>query len=330
MTAPALTLSSCHDIYTAVPYLLGFHPEKSLALLILSDAGVEAAVRFHLPNHRTAERWKADVAEVLGRREATMVTVAAYGTPDEAAFAAQTALSVADACGLEVADVLRVHGDSYSAASCITDGECPLNGHPISPEPARPADGLTARQRRRRATGFARIEPTGRPEPAAWLKPAFDNEIDRLAGLLQDRPDTAVAQIHADAIALFDEHATSVDLTAAQTAGMLIALTHKRVRDHAMMLTDRYGPKATIATWSDLDRQAPAGYAAAPATLRAYAAWRCGDDALARHAIACARADDPAYVMAAFLDQALTAGIPAHRLPAIDALWLADTWTALV
>lgn len=75
------------------------------------------------------------------------------------------------------------------------------------------------------------------------------------------------------------------------------------------MPTDWPGPpRSTIATWTYLSQHATAGRAAAPATPRGFAAWRYRDHALARHACACACAcaDDPACVMAAVLDQALT------------------------
>jgi len=207
MNAPTLSLASCHDLHAAVPYLLGFHPQKSVALLLLRDDAVEVAVRFHLPTVRTVERWKIDVAELLGRHEATTVAIAAYGDVDETGFAAQAALSVAGDCGLTVVDVLRVYPDSYFAASCITNFSCPFDGHPTEPIRSHPADGLTPRQRRRRAAGFASLKPSrleGPVEPVGWLKAAFDAELDRLGTLLREQPETAIDQIHAEGIDLLD------------------------------------------------------------------------------------------------------------------------------
>jgi hypothetical protein len=69
--------------------------------------------------------------------------------------------------------------------------------------------------------------------------------------------------------------------------------------------------------WTDLTRRARPGYVAPAAALLAFAAWQCGDGALANIALDRALADDPWYSMAQLLRQVIDAGVPPElaRLP---------------
>ncbi|PSK63096.1 hypothetical protein B0E53_04965 [Micromonospora sp. MH33] len=62
--------------------------------------------------------------------------------------------------------------------------------------------------------------------------------------------------------------------------------------------------------WSDITRRAHPTLAAGPASLLAFAAWRCGNGALASVAVDRALAADPDYSLAHLIDQALRAGLP--------------------
>ena len=69
--------------------------------------------------------------------------------------------------------------------------------------------------------------------------------------------------------------------------------------------------------WTDLTRQAPPRYRAAPASLLAFTAWQRGNGALANLALEQALAANPGYSMAQLLRQVITAGAPPAlaRLP---------------
>ena len=69
--------------------------------------------------------------------------------------------------------------------------------------------------------------------------------------------------------------------------------------------------------WADLTRRARPGYVAPAASLLAFAAWQCGNGALANIALERALADDPGYSMARLLRGVLDAAVPPRlaRLP---------------
>jgi hypothetical protein len=69
--------------------------------------------------------------------------------------------------------------------------------------------------------------------------------------------------------------------------------------------------------WTDLTRRARPGYVAPAASLLAFAAWQCGNGALANIALERALADDPQYSMARLLRGVLDAAVPPRlaRLP---------------
>ena len=69
--------------------------------------------------------------------------------------------------------------------------------------------------------------------------------------------------------------------------------------------------------WTDLTRRARPGYVAPAASLLAFAAWQCGNGALANIALERALADDPRYSMARLLRGVLDAAVPPRlaRLP---------------
>ena len=45
------TLTSAHDLITAVPFLIGFHPTNSLVLIAVKDGAIGLAMRIDLPSH---------------------------------------------------------------------------------------------------------------------------------------------------------------------------------------------------------------------------------------------------------------------------------------
>ena len=49
MTTDAIKLTSPHELLAVVPYLLGFHPTRSLVLLCLSNHKLGLTQRLNLP-----------------------------------------------------------------------------------------------------------------------------------------------------------------------------------------------------------------------------------------------------------------------------------------
>jgi hypothetical protein len=94
-----------------------------------------------------------------------------------------------------------------------------------------------------------------------------------------------------------------------------ILLTHLRVRDEAWVRIDPERPEESVRLWRDVLRRVDDAFAAGPACLLAFAAWRAGNGALANVALDRAEAADPGYTMAALLRDIVGSGLPPWTLP---------------
>jgi hypothetical protein len=103
----------------------------------------------------------------------------------------------------------------------------------------------------------------------------------------------------------------------ADAAWLTLVLRDLRVRDDAWSRMDPERSEMYLRLWTDLARRARPGYVAPAASLLAFAAWQCGNGALANIALERALADDPRYSMARLLREVLDAAVPPRlaRLP---------------
>jgi len=120
-----------------------------------------------------------------------------------------------------------------------------------------------------------------------------------------------------DAVAVQREGGRLVD---DDLAWLTVLLTSIPVRDVA--LSSITGPPATLEThralWMDVFRRAAPDFAAAPGSLFAFAAWRCGEATLARLALDRVLATKPDYNLAGLLHRVVVAGLPPSVLDDID------------
>ncbi len=95
-----------------------------------------------------------------------------------------------------------------------------------------------------------------------------------------------------------------------QLAWLALTLAEPRVREAAWRRMDPIHREAHRRLWADLTRAAPAGYAAAPASLLAFTALQHGDGSLGTIALDRALADDPGYRLAHLLRDAFHHAAP--------------------
>src|SRR5262249_17792878 len=95
--------------------------------------------------------------------------------------------------------------------------------------------------------------------------------------------------------------------------GML--LISVRVRDEAWVRITDEDLQVHLRLWTDVLRRVDDPYAAAPACLLAFTAWRAGQGALANGALDRALAADPHYSMARLLHELFISGLPPWSLP---------------
>jgi Domain of unknown function (DUF4192) len=330
---PRVRLSSPADILAAVPYLLGFHPERSL--VVIGAGGprdrVKLGFRYDLPDPpaaAAARRIAGHAAAVLRERRATTVIAVGYGpgrlvTPVMDAFAA-----AARQGSLAVRELLRVEDGRYWSYLCREVSCCPAEGvpfdsrsHPVAA--AMSVAGLGAYPDR--AALVRTIAPlTGeRSRARDQATQRACAQVAALAGKAANRgggnPLRLVIKEGRRTVAGAIAHyraggaITDDDLL----ARLVVSLAHLPVRDDAWARMDPEHREAHLRLWADLVRAAADAWVPAPAALLAFTAWQSGDGVLASIAIDRALACDPDYSMALLLRDILDAGVPpsAARLP---------------
>ena len=317
-TPPAIRIASPGDLLAVVPYLLGFHPFRSIVVVGTRPPRnrVHIAFRYDLPDPpdpACAHDIAAHAASVLAREHVTSAVIAGYGpgtlvTPAVQEFHAQ----LADA-GVGLADMLRVEDGLYWSYLCQNPECCPPDGVPfgqaVSPVAAAAVtSGMTALPGREDLA--ATITPDDGPARDV-MRQATAGAQQWAAGLTRD-PSTARAQVAASgcqlvraAIAAYRDGDRLSDTDAARLSALISDL---RVRDEAWVLIDAMDIGPHLALWTDMTRRAVTGVAAC-ASLLAFAAWTAGNGALASIALDRALDDDPHYRLAHLITEAIQAGV---------------------
>lgn len=322
MTKPrTMKLSSPADVLAAVPCLLGFHPEDSLVLVTVGEAGRAFHARVDLPRGPDAVAALADyLASVVERHGVRRCVLVAYADDDAAAREVTDALTDR-LCGIaEVLQAIRAHdgrwysltddqdhlpvgGTAYDVSAHRFTAEAVLDGHVTHGSRQELADSLigtdpdaieaveaAAGQALRRMRGAER-GPFGPPTPEAaraHLVQEGQWVAERVRRFLTDRG----------------------ALTAQDAGRMVAALTVIDLRDVAWAEMERGNAATHVDLWQDLVRRTPPELRAAPAALLGFAAWLAGEGALAWCAVERCQDADPDYSLAGLLTHALAAAIP--------------------
>lgn len=309
--APTLRLTSPGDVLAAVPYLVGFHPERSLVVIGCAGRLLRVTTRWDLP----APPGTFDgLMPMLARERTTTVILAGYGPGSAVTPAIDAVTRLARARGLRVNLALRAHEGRYWSYGCERADCCPPEGTAYDVTSSLVAAeavalGMVALPDRE----TLRKSIANVPSPAMTTATRRAEDAVRV-GLTppEDAPRRLVAEGIANvrgALAQTREGRALTDDHAARLAADLLII---RVRDEAWTAMD--ADDAHLTLWSDLTRRALPGYVAPAASLLAAAAWRGGNFPLAAFALARARADDPAYSMANLLAMAIHEMLPAASL----------------
>jgi hypothetical protein len=296
----SVRLRGPNDLLTAIPYLLGFVPDRCLVVLAMATGRLEVTARLDLPTPAEAPAAAASLTKALSRTNTTDVMLVGYGDADSVvpvltAFAAQL--------DWPVQERLRVEANRWWNLTC-DDPTCCQPGAPMSP-----SREVTA------ALLVAAGSPAGsRRDRAAALHPGPDQLLDQVRAALDALPSLEAADLYAtvrQARTVRQERRAVLD--AGDAAVLLHAVRDLAVRDACCGWHD----VGALNLWLDLLPTAPTGWAAPAATLLAVTAYQRGDGALAVLALDRATADDPAYTLARLVDQLMACGIPPADLTAV-------------
>jgi hypothetical protein len=322
---PRLRLNEPVDVLAAVPYLIGYHPARSLVLLGLRGKELVFTARNDLPSEaHDLPMLVSHLLDVVLRQALTAVLIVGYGSEEEVRPAA---LTLRDACAgaqLRVVEVLRAHEGRYWSYLCRDPICCPTEGSPYDANTSAVAAAWTVAGRVAlpdRQSYEDQIKSVGGLTRIS-MHQATDRASNRLLALLGEAPDEASAETALMAAgnqaigAALDTVRAGERLDDDAVAWLTVLLVSIPVRDLAWARIQ--GSLAEMdhhrTLWIDVLCRAEPDLIAAPGSLFAFAAWRCGEGALARMALERVLAEDPDYNMADLLLHALAHGLPPSAL----------------
>ncbi len=296
-----LVIRSAQDAIAAVPYLLGFHPSRSLVVIGFDGAAHgTCAVRLDLPAADAAPK----VAALLAGNGFARSLVLGYGPADEVGESAAAMRAALESAGVPAAEAIRVADGRWWSLTCDDDC-CPAEGTPYDI-----SGSVLAAQ----ATFAGHVALADRAELVRSVQP-LDGPVRAAMHAATERAERQPRGGTGDDLAfVLDLLARRTAPTDDETARLGILLTDLRLRDEAWIRIDEDAPTADIAFWRDILRRVETRYAAAPASLLAFAAYTAGDGGLANVALERALDVDPAYSMAILLREVINAGIPPSKV----------------
>lgn len=303
-----LVIRSAQDAIAAVPYLLGFHPSRSLVVIGFEGRSHgTCAIRMDLPSCDAADR----VAELLAGNGFGRALLLGYGPADEVSASAGPVREALESAGVPVAEAIRVADGRWWSLTCDDDC-CPLDGVPYDSS----ASVLAAQ-----ATFAGHVALADRSELVRSVQPlggtaraCMRQATERAERRLLARENAAAGEGLAFVTALLSRARTGTRPTDDEVAWLGVLLADLRIRDEAWIRIDEDAPAADIAFWRDVLRRVEETYAPAPAALLAFAAYSAGDGGLANVALERALDADSGYSMAVLLREVINAGIPPSKV----------------
>lgn len=313
----ALTVRNPAELIAALPFLMGYHPHDSIALLGLRGRDMEFGACSDLPppgcDEETLRHGARSIAAATRRQMPEALVIVGYGPAQRVTPVVAVLVEELRAAGLRVDDVLRVAGGRWWSYLCDLPDCCSPDG-----QPCLPADSVIAAEAtflgqvalRSRDDLVAQVAPVDGPARAA-MGPATERARRRFNELLEGVEGRAVGKRirRAGRLAIRDaekSYRSGAALSDDEVAWLGVLLTHRAVESYAL---DRMEGNVSVRLWTDVLRRVEPIYVPAPACLVGFAAWQLGRGALARVAVDRALAADPGHDLAHSMDRILGYGI---------------------
>jgi hypothetical protein len=321
--APVVRLRSPADLLSALPHLLGFHPEESLVVVCLKGPRRRQGLtmRIDLPDADDEAEIALELAERVAYENADAVAMVCYTAAPDAggtlprAELIETLGDLLGDLGVEVQDAFLTRGTRWWSYTCANGRCCPRTGTELPVRPSSAGDLLAVEAVWRgsatlpdRAALVASIEPTS---PGAVTR-ADD------AGLRggSEAPAGAV-EVAGRLLRRYREGGPG--LSPAEATLLSAGLRDVRVRDEIATWGLEPDPEVLLALLTDLARATPDEYAAPTCTLLAWVAYLDGNGALANVALERALRAEEDYSMALLLADALAAQMPPSAMRRVTA-----------
>ncbi|WP_431913494.1 DUF4192 domain-containing protein [Nonomuraea jabiensis] len=328
----AITIRKLADVVGIVPYLLGFHPSKSLVAVVIDDEKLKGVVRLDLTQDSAemAER-TAHLVKVLEGNHIREALLVGYGPGSSVTPMMDAARAAVHGAGIVIVEAIRVDDGRYWSYICTDIACCPPEGVPVDPSCSAPAAA---------AVVAGRHAFPDREALAATLDPPQGLDQDRAQSITREVSSQAKEASRAGGewfaesvervVAALDQVQAGGDLDPEAVAWLGVCLTAKPVRDMAMTYVQQYDIATHLRLWTEVTRVVQPAFAAAPATLLAFAAMCRGDGPLASIALERALSANPRYSLALLLIEGLMVGLSPTEVLARDWSELANDITAQV
>jgi hypothetical protein len=311
---PTVSLESPADILAAVPYMLGFHPSDSVVVLGLRQEALVFQLRGDLPRREEVAEYAGYYARLVKRQRVTAAMLIGYGEGGAVTPVLMATARRLHRLGIAIPEMLRAHGGRYWSYVCGSADCCPADGtrYDVASSPVAAQATVSGRvalpSRTELERRFAPVAGAARTA----MRAATARAGERLADLVGARPEEGIAALLAPGRAAVDaalaRHRAGGRLADDELAWLSVLLGCTPVRDHAWRAQG--GDLGVhVSLWVDVLRRAQPEFAAPPAALLGFAAWRAGEGAVASIAVDRALHADPDYPMARLLDHALRHGL---------------------
>lgn len=316
------TLTSAHDLITAIPFLIGFHPTDSIVLISVKDGAIGLAMRIDMPEQLESEQIDL-LAHHFLREESDAALLVAY-MPDHRDDGDSILISLGAGLirnGVDIQESIVVKSGRYRSIICRDVSCCPpagksmpeVNTSQIAAEHVIAGIPMPYEN-------IAELIETLAADPAS-LRLSWANEVSSFS--FSDE-DFNVGELRRDGVEtmelLLDDFRMGYGTTnQTLVARMIGRISDLQVRDYAMGVhtEDTYDLYFTM--WRELLRLAPIGYVAPIACIVAAMAYEGGDGALAQKALDRALDDDEHYPLAALLRRVFNAGWPPESFSSMRA-----------
>lgn len=307
------TLTSAHDLITAIPFLIGFHPTESIVLISIKDDAIGLAMRIDLPEHLASEEIDL-LAHHFIRDSAESALLVAY-MPDSRDDGDSILIAIGAGLirnGVDIQESLVVRGGRYRSIICRDPACCSPAGRliPDITNTEIAAEHVVA----------------GIPMPYANIAElkesiAADPEsfADDWSELVQEfyiaEDSETLSELRRDGVEsmdlLFDDFRMGRGAhERTLVARMIGRMSDVQVRDYALGVHSEENFDIYFSLWRELLRLAPRGFVAPIACIVAAMSYENGDGALAQKALDRALIDDERYPLAGLLRRVFNAGWP--------------------
>lgn len=307
------TLTSPHDLITAVPFLIGFHPADSIVLISLKEGAIGLAMRIDLPAHLDA-----DAIDLLAHHficdGAEGALLLAY-MPNEREDGDSLLISLGAGLirnGVEVQESLLIRNGRYRSIICRDLTCCSPAGKalPDINDSQIAAEHVVAGIQ----MPYANIQEL--IETLAPVQSSFDSQwADEVNSFFVAEDAEAIGELRRDGVEttelLLDEYRMGYGARSRTLVARMIGrMSDLQVRDYALGVHSEDTFDLYFTMWREILRLAPRGFVAPIACIVAAMAYESGDGALAQKALDRAVEDDERYPLAQLLRRVFNAGWP--------------------